>query len=108
MTPFAQTLTTVVVSVVVAVIGSTGFWSWLSHRREKKSAQALMLMALGHDRIMALSTKYVERGYITADEYENLLGLYEPYAEMGGNGSGSRMVEACKALPIKKEEGEKQ
>ena len=104
MTPFAQTLATVVVSVVVAVIGSTGFWSWLSHRREQKSAQALMLMALGHDRIMALSTKYVERGYITADEYENLLGLYEPYAEMGGNGSGTRMVEACKALPITKEE----
>lgn len=104
MTPFAQTLATVVVSVVVAVVGSTGFWTWLSHRREKKSAQALMLMALGHDRIMALSTKYVERGYITADEYENLLGLYEPYAEMGGNGSGTRMVEACKALPITKEE----
>ena len=103
MTPFAQTLTTVVVSVVVAVIGSTGFWSWISHRREQKSAQALMLMALGHDRIMALSTKYVDRGYITPDEYENLLGLYEPYAEMGGNGSGTRMVEACKALPIHKE-----
>lgn len=107
MTPFAQTLATVVVSVVVAVIGSTGFWSWLSHRREQKSAQALMLMALGHDRIMALSTKYVERGYITADEYENLLGLYEPYAEMGGNGSGTRMVDACKSLPITKEEGKK-
>ena len=103
MTPFSQTLVTVVVSVVVAVIGSAGFWTWLSHRREQKSAQALMLMALGHDRIMALSTKYVERGYITADEYENLLGLYEPYAEMGGNGSGTRMVEACKTLPIHKE-----
>lgn len=45
--------------------------------------------------------KYVERGYITSDEYENLNDyLYAPYAEAGGNGSAKRVMEEVRKLPL--------
>ena len=39
-----------------------------------------MLIGLGHDRIMYLGKQYIARGWLTADEYENLnnkLGQYK-------------------------------
>ena len=60
-------------------------------------------MGLGHDRIVYLGLKYIERGYITVDEYENLYEyLYKPYEKMGGNGSAARIMEEVKKLPSKK------
>ena len=45
---------------------------------------------------------YIDRGYVTQDEYENLqVYLYEPYEEMGGNGSARRVMEEVRKLPIR-------
>lgn len=61
-----------------------------------------MLIGLGHDRIINLGMSYIERGWITQDEYENLyVYLYKPYQEMGGNGSAKRVMEEVARLPIK-------
>lgn len=47
--------------------------------------------------------RYIERGYITQDEYENLHeGLYTPYKNMGGNGCAKRVMEDVEKLPIYK------
>jgi len=71
-------------------------------KAEHKDVKTRMLIGLGHDRIMFLGTSYIKRGYITADEYENLyVYLYKPYEEMGGNGSAARIMEEVKKLPIK-------
>ena len=60
-----------------------------------------MLIGLGHDRVMYLGMKYIERGNITHSEYENLVEyLYKPYEMMGGNGSAARVIEEVKKLPI--------
>jgi hypothetical protein len=62
-----------------------------------------MLIGLGHDRIMFLGMKYIERGFITQDEYENLYDyLYKPYKKLGGNGSAERVMKEVDKLPIKK------
>lgn len=62
-----------------------------------------MLVGLAHDRIMYLGTAYLDRGYITHDEYENLHDyLYVPYAKMGGNGSAAHIMERVDRLPIHK------
>ena len=52
---------------------------------------------------MVLDDKtYIERGYITKDEYENFFTyLYEPYVENGGNGSGSKVAKELGKLPIR-------
>lgn len=96
---WAQVLT----SVLIALISSTGLWSYIANYRNKHDAKTRLLIGLAHDRIIYLGTQYIERGYITPDEYENLHDyLYAPYAENGGNGSAKRVMEQVKALPIKK------
>lgn len=96
---WAQVLT----SVLIALVSSTGLWSYLASYRNKHDAKTRLLIGLAHDRIIYLGTMYIERGYITPDEYENLNDyLYQPYAENGGNGSAKRVMEQVKALPIKK------
>ena len=60
-----------------------------------------MLLGLGHDKIMYLGMKYVERGYITRIEYENLVVyLYMPYKKMGGNGVAERLMREVDKLEI--------
>ena len=89
------------ITVICAVLASSGFWAWMTARREKKDAKTKMLLGLGHDRIVFLSMKYVERGWITQDEYEDLNKyLYMPYREMGGNGTAERLMTEVKKLPI--------
>ena len=89
------------VTILITLIGSAGFWSYLDARRTKKSSSTRLLIGIAHDRITFLGMKYVERGYITRDEYENLNDyLYEPYAEAGGNGSAKRVMEEVRKLPL--------
>ena len=91
----------VLVSVILALIGSTGFWSWILAKREKNDAKALLLRGIAHDIIVNRGTEYLTRGYITADEYENLHDyLFDPYEKMGGNGSAKRIMEQVKKLPL--------
>lgn len=89
------------VTVVCAVIASSGFWAYIQKRSEKKDVKTQMLVGLAHDRILFLGMSYVERGYITRDEYENLYEyLYQPYEKMGGNGSAKRVMQEVNKLPI--------
>lgn len=89
------------VTVLVTLLGSAGFWSWLDARRTNKNANTRLLVGMAHDRIVYLGMKYIERGYITKDEYENLNDyLYEPYAAAGGNGSAKRVMEEVRKIPL--------
>ena len=91
------------IEVLIAVIASSGFWALLTRVLDKKDVKTQMLIGLGHDRIVYLGMVYIERGYITQDEYENLSEyLYKPYEKMGGNGSAKRIMEEVKHLPIRK------
>ena len=103
------------VTIVCAVLASSGFWAWLQKKDDKKSLQSQMLIGLAHDRIVSLGMSYIERGWITKDEYENLRDyLYEPYKALGGNGSAKRVMEGVNKLkiftvpPTKSNEGENQ
>ena len=50
---------------------------------------------------------YLDRGYITRDEYENLYQyLYKPYKKVGGNGSAEHIMNQVDKLPIGKGENE--
>lgn len=91
-----------IVTIIVAVIGSSAFSAWVQHRSDRKDAKTQMLIGLGHDRITYLGMKYLDRGdWILEDEYENLVDyLYRPYHELGGNGSAEKIVEDCKKLRI--------
>ena len=53
------------VTIVCAVLASSGFWAWLQKKDDKKSLQSQMLIGLAHDRIVYLGMEYIERGWIT-------------------------------------------
>nr|DAI92412.1 MAG TPA: holin protein [Caudoviricetes sp.] len=90
------------VPLIVALLTSSGLWALVSKRVDKNNAERKMLVGLAHDRIIHLGMVYIERGYVTQDEYENLqVYLYEPYEEMGGNGSARRVMEEVRKLPIR-------
>ena len=94
------------VTVVCAVLASSGFWAYLQRKADKKDVRTQMLIGLGHDRIVYLGMTYIKRGYITKDEYENLNDyLYKPYEEMGGNGSAKRIMDEVKKLPLRAGDG---
>lgn len=97
MEPWIQTIVTVVCSIVA----SSGFWTYLQKRHEKRDGKTRLLIGLAHDRIIELGMKYIERGWITQDEYENLNDyLYKPYEAEGGNGSAKRIMTEVNKLPI--------
>lgn len=94
--------TEVIVTIIGSVVASSGFWAWLQNRKEKKSASTQMILGLGHDRIIYLCEKYIERGWISSDEYENLRTyLFDPYEKMGGNGTAKRLMAIVDNLPTK-------
>lgn len=94
--------TQVAVPLIVALLTSSGLWALVSKRADKNNAERKMLVGLAHDRIIHLGMAYIERGYVTQDEYENLqVYLYEPYEKMGGNGSARRVMEEVRKLPIR-------
>jgi hypothetical protein len=93
----------ILIPVVISFIASSGFWLYLMNIREKKSAQTELLLGLAHDRIVRLGMYYVDRGWISQDEYENLnVYLYKPYEKLGGNGSARRVMLEVDRLKILK------
>lgn len=90
-----------VVTIVCAVIASSGFWAFIQRKNENKDVKSRMLIGLAHDRIIFLGMKYIERGWISQDEYENLHDyLYKPYEKLGGNGSAQKVMIEVNKLPI--------
>lgn len=98
MNPYFNTILT----VICTLIASSGFWAFIQKYNETNTAERQMLVGLAHDRIVYLGMAYVERGYITKDEYENLNDyLFKPYKKLGGNGSAQRIMIEVDKLQIK-------
>lgn len=90
------------IGVLSAFAASSGFWTYLITRRDKKSASARLLLGLAHDKIITHVNEHIARGYITSDAYDDLHRyLYEPYKEMGGNGTVDRLMKEVAKLPIR-------
>ena len=93
---------TVIFTFLSSVLASTGLWTIIQKQIEKKDSKSRMILGLGHDRIMTLGMKYINRKWITREEYENLYKyLYKPYLAMGGNGSAKRIMKEIDRLPIR-------
>ena len=99
----------VILAIIGAVFASTGFWTLINqlivNRKKKKSAETQMLMGLGHDRICYLGETYLDRGFISREEYENLHDyLFIPYQKLGGNGTAAKIMAEVDRLPLKDKE----
>ena len=93
----------VIITLVCSLAASSGFWAFVTMKLSRNDVKTQMLIGLAHDRIMYLGMGYIERGWITQDEYENLYEyLYKPYEKLGGNGSAKRVMDEVDKLPIHK------
>lgn len=102
----------IILAIIGAVFASTGFWTLINqlivNRKKKKSAETQMLMGLGHDRICYLGETYIDRGYISREEFENLHDyLFLPYQKLGGNGTAAKIMAEVDKLPLKDKEDQK-
>ena len=93
-----------VITITTIIFASTGFWSFVTKmwevKHRKKSCVTRAVLALLHDKLYYLCEKQINTyENITADELENLTYLFEPYKEMGGNGTCEHLYNECKNLP---------
>jgi hypothetical protein len=96
--------------VLLAVFASTGFWSLITllvqRKLENRTAEKKALLALLHERVYRLCSVYIEQGYVTTGQYDNLKYLSEAYEKLGGNGTGKKLKQEVDKLPIRMEEQE--
>ena len=59
-----------------------------------------LIVGIGHIELVFFGMQYIERGWITRDEYETMQDLYKPYVKLGGNGSGTKIMKELEKLPM--------
>ena len=99
-------MTQIITIIISAVFGSAGMWAfisaWAERKSTKRSAEEKLLLGLACDRIVHLGMTYIERGWITKDEYETLHDyLWLPYKDCGGDGTAERVMNAVDKLEIR-------
>jgi len=115
LSPFFQTL---ISTIIGAIFGGSGvtFLTFLIQRHDRKTDKrqeeytelsrkiseiADAVKGQGHDRVTYLGGRYIQRGGITKDEYENLYDyIYLPYKALGGNGTAEKVMKDVDNLPI--------
>lgn len=89
-------------ALLATVFASSGFWNWVTTRNKTATSSEKLLLGLAHDRIVFLGMSFVDRGWITKDEYEDFFKyLYTPYADFGGNGLAEKVMNDVKSLPLR-------
>ncbi len=90
------------IAAVGGVLASSGAWTFIQKKTENNTAQNRLLMGLAYDKIMTIGIAYIQRGWVSKDEYEEYLKyLVEPYKEMGGNGVAERIAREVGGLPFR-------
>lgn len=71
---------------------------------ESRREMIALLMGLAQNKIVHQGMAYIERGFITTAEYQDLRKyLFEPYHTLGGNGTVERIMHAVERLPFREE-----
>lgn len=84
------------------VAASAGFWKFFSQRQSEKQSEIQLLLGLSRELFHIIGASYIERGWISRDEYENLVThIYAPYKVLGGNSTADRIMEEISDLPFR-------
>ena len=96
-----MTTTQIILTIITSLLASSGLWAFLGSRLEKNSAERELIIGIGHIELVFFGMQFLERGWITRDEYETMQDLYKPYVKLGGNGSGTKIMKEIENLPIR-------
>ena len=64
----------------------------------KSQAINAAVLALLHDRLYQACQFYINRGYCTVPDRDNLEYMFKPYKALGGNGTGEELYNRCLAM----------
>lgn len=96
-----MTTTQIILTIITSLLASSGLWAFLSSRLERNNAERELIVGIGHIEIAFFGMQFLERGWITQDEYDTMQELYKPYVKLGGNGSGTKIMKEIEKLPIR-------
>lgn len=85
---------------VTALLGGSGIWAWLKTRTERTDSEAKLVLQVARNQLVQQGRFYLDRGYITMDEYEEYESEYDIYSRLGGNGLARRVFKQVDELPI--------
>ena len=86
--------------ILSAVLGAPGIWAWAQTKAGHNNNAAELLRSVSKNQLIALGRTYLDRGYITMDEYEEYEAEYKLYSAVGGNGLARRVFKQVDDLPI--------
>lgn len=90
----------VLITIVLAIFGSGGFWAFITQIINSRSIQHKMLLGLCFERLIEKCEHYIDQGWVPIEEYEDLVTyLYNPYIESGGNGTAEALMKKVSHLP---------
>lgn len=94
-----------IIALIAAIGGaasSSGLWAFLQKKNDRHSTHTRLLMGLAYDKIITIGMAYIQRGWVSKDEYEEYLKyLVEPYKQLGGNGVADRIASEVGGLPFR-------
>lgn len=86
--------------VITTLLGSSGIWMWAKTRSDRNNSEDQLLLDVAKNQLTVLGRSYLERGYITMDEYEEYEAEYKLYSALGGNGLAKRVFKQVDELPM--------
>ena len=96
-----QTWFPVLITALVSILASSGFWAWLQSRDTTRTATSKLLMGLSYDKIVTLGLQYIEQGSITRDEMEDFREYLTAYKALGDNAVVDRIAGDVMQLPLR-------
>ena len=98
-------------AIILAIISSgalstliSGLFSIWQMRKKKQDGVREGIKILLYDRIKFLGKKYIERGYVTTEELEDLTTMHDIYHDpegLNGNGFLDALMNNVSKLPLK-------
>lgn len=86
--------------LVTTVLSCPGIWAWAKTRTIRNNSEDRLLLLVAKNQLVSQGRKYLNRGYITMDEYEEYESEFKVYASLGGNGLARRIFKQVDDLPI--------
>lgn len=86
--------------LISALFGAPGMWAFVKSKTDHNNNAAKLLLSVSRTQIISLGREYIDRGYITMDEYEEFESEYQIYSALGGNGLARRIFEQVDDLPM--------
>lgn len=86
--------------LITTLLSGPGIWAWVKTLTTRNNSEDRLLLQVAKNQLVSQGRKYLKRGYITMDEYEEYEDEYQVYSALGGNGLARRIFEQVDDLPM--------